>query len=170
MLYVKWILKNVISLFQVGSLSIVCCLLKGFSAVYIVAGCLVVLPIAFVTGQGSDDYVKFAWPLFYALTNITVVSKCPVGTRKYNYPTMKSVSLFWMYYHSLSLVILTIFYSVDILPFDVATTRLSDPILFYSVTSVTLLMGPLSILFLISLKNTVKKVDKSSERYLWSYY
>ena len=150
-------------LFQVGSLGIVCCLLKGWSALYIFTGSLLVFLIAFKTFKYGDDtmlaierYTQIGGSLFYGLANITVVSKCPLGNRKDNFSTMMYVSLFWMCYHTLSLIILTICYYMDVLPVEVATTRLSDPVLFYSVTTATLLMGPLSILSLKLLKNIAK--------------
>ena len=138
---------------------------------YILSGGILVLPIAyrafFHQREAYDE--KFALPFFYALTNITVVSKCPLGDRNDNYRPMKFVSLVWMCYHCLALIILTICYSVDVLPVDVATTRLSDPVLFYSLTSVTLLMGPLSVLSLRWLMDTVKNLKGwNEENQTWS--
>ena len=156
-------------LIQVGSLSIVCCFLRQWSALYIFVGCLFMFFITWKTCGWAFTGEKLGLSLFYGLTNITIVSKCPLGNRYRNYKPMLLVSLFCVVYHSTALLVIIICYTTDvsIFPADISSTRLSDPAVFYSVTSIVLIMGPVSVLALRCLKSTVKQMDVEGDNILW---
>ena len=131
-------------------------------------GCLCSFIAAFKSYE-FDEYdrtdEKIGFALFYALTNITVVSKCPLHNRKDNNKAMHFVSLIWWIYHSVTLVVLIIIYSLDksLLPIDIASTRLSDAKFLYPVAAAVLLIGPISIFSLRWLRYTVKQLEGAEE-------
>ena len=141
--------------FRVGSLSVVCTLLKGYSGVYIGLGIVIAFVTAYNTvyNLGSDERVGDS--LFYCLTNVTILSKCPHYNRKKNYKPMFSVSLAWLVYHSLALCSLMFWYSLLPHPAHWAATRLASPAIFYTVCGSLLALAPLSILALWGLKRQV---------------
>ena len=158
-------------LIQVGSLSIVCCFLRQWSALYIFVGCLFMFFITWKSCWWGLTEWKLGLSLFYGLTNITIVSKCPLASRIMNYKPMLFVSLFCVVYHSTALLIIIICYSIDgsIFPAYISSTRLND----YSVTSIVLIMGPVSVLGLRWLKSTVRQMDVEGDdnhNYLGHYH
>ena len=64
-----------------------CCVLRGWSALYIIVGSFSVFIITYRTFKYGNTEgtlqrsINIGGSLFYALTNITVVAKYPVGTR-----------------------------------------------------------------------------------------
>ena len=70
----------------------------------------------------------------------------------------------WIY-HSVTLVLLLIIYSLDksLLPVDMASTCLSDAKLLYPVAAAVLLIGPISIFSLRWLRYTVKQLEGAEE-------
>ena len=61
--------------FKVGSLTIICTMLKGYSAIYIVAGAVLTFITAYMTAHSYGSDARMGASLFYSLCNITILSK-----------------------------------------------------------------------------------------------
>ena len=157
-------------IFKVGSIAIVCTFLKEYSAIYLGVGAVLAFIVAAYFYHDHDDgYIDdecIGSGIFYALTNVTIVSKCPLGSRKQNFPQMKAVSLVWLVMHTVTLIILMVF----ITAMDPSTHldhwsdhrfRFKDnQALFFATTCAVIASGPISILFLWRLKKQVKAVEE----------
>lgn len=161
--------------FKVGSISVICVLLKGYAVIHLGFGIVVTFVVAFFTyntSAATDE--KAGSALFYSLTNTTIVAKCPLGSRKENYVQMMSVSIIWLILHTTTLVGLMIW--VGLLPdwthldhWSSHRLVLIQPTVFYHTISAILLLGPLSILALRGLKRQVLAVEEKEkgERKFW---
>merc|ERR1712210_242554 len=92
--------------FKVGSIAIICALLKVYAVVYLAIGIVITFVVAFITCYGLKDYKDETTgsALFYSLTNTTILAKCPLADRKDNYRQMMFVSITWLILHSTTLV------------------------------------------------------------------
>ena len=143
-------------IFRVGSLSVVCTLLKGYSAVYIGLGIVIAFVTAYNTVYSNGTDERVGGSLFYCLTNVTILSKCPHYDRSVNYQPMFAVSLAWLSYPSLALISLIFWYTLLAHPAHWAATRLASPAIFYTTSCSLLTVGPISILALWGLKRQVR--------------
>ena len=112
----------------------------------------------------SKDYEE---AFRYSVTNLLVLCSVRELDRKSEYKTMLPLTVFWWIYHSISLLYVLIWYTVnpDSLS-DVSSSRLAEPILFYGLGIVLLVLGPCTLLTLLLLKRTLKKIkhwDKHDE-------
>merc|ERR1711936_1034491 len=94
--------------FKVGSIAIICALLKYYSMIYLGIGMVVTFIVAFFTFPGGYTDEKAGSALFYSLTNTTILAKCPLASRGWNYKQMMLVSITWWILHTTTLVILII--------------------------------------------------------------
>ena len=150
--------------FKVGSIAIICALLKYYSMIYLGIGMVVTFIVAFFTYAGRFIDEAAGSALFYSLTNTTILAKCPLANRKDNYKQMMAVSITWLILHTLTLTMLMIWFgAMDLsgtkFPFhwsDHPFTFHEIPNLFYATTCAVLALGPISILALRRLKRQVK--------------
>ena len=152
--------------FKVGSIVVICALLKGYAVIYLTIGIAITFIVAFLTyntSAATDE--KAGSALFYSLTNTTIVAKCPLGNRKDNYLQMMAVSITWLILHTTTLVGLMIW--VGLLPESTHLDHWSShrftlirPTVFYHTISGILLLGPLSILALWGLKRQVLALEE----------
>ena len=113
--------------------------------------------------------------LFYSMTNVTTLAKCPLKNRSFNYPQMMGVSLSWVVLHMTTLVGLMVW--VGVMPesthldhwYDRNFT-LNDADIFYPTVICILLLGPLSILALWGLKKQVLSLEEKEkgDRKFWN--
>ena len=143
--------------FKVGSIAIICALLKGYAIRYLAIGIVITFIVAFNTYDSSTDE-NAGSALFYSLTNTTILAKCPLADRKDNYKQMMFVSITWWILHSTTLVGLIIW--VGLLPESTHLDHWSQhrfslihPTVFYPTVIGILLLGPLSRVALVGLKN-----------------
>ena len=153
-------------IFKVGSIAIICALLKEYSAIYLGLGICITFIVALFFSNGSYSREKrIGSALFYCLTNVTILAKCPLGTRNDNDPQMKAVSVTWWILHTLTLIVLMIWFGA----MDLSTHRLhwsdyrfifhENPFLFCGITSIDLVFGPISIWFLWGLNRNAERND-----------
>ena len=143
-------------LFKVGSLVISITMLKAYSAVYLGIGVGLAFSVAWVTCPRNNKDDRMGYSLFYCMTNVTIVAKCPLENRRHNFKTMMSVSLVWLVWHYFAIITLMVWYrELPHLP-HWKDTYLATPAIFYSSTSAMLLLGPLSIWNLWMLPKQVK--------------
>ena len=159
-------------LFKVGSLTIICAYLKAYALIYLASGVVITFIAAYTSFKygsmfGRDQKVGSA--LFYSLTNITILSMCPMNGRKLNYPQMVAVSATWWVLHSAMLVSLMIW--AGALPESTHLDHWSEPrfalhsdlfgpIGLYLAVLLILFFGPLSLMCLWDLKNKVKAFER----------
>lgn len=93
-------------LFKVGSITVICAFFKVYSVFYLASGIVITFFVAYnkFNGLTQTSDKKTGSALFYSLTNITILAKCPVNNRALNYPQMFAVSLTWLILHSTTLV------------------------------------------------------------------
>ena len=161
-------------LFKVGSIAIICTLLKGYAAIYLVLGILTSFIVAYKTYDTSiniDERIGFS--AFYALANVTILAKCPMENRQTNFRTMMPVSTTWLILHTTTLVGLMLW--VVALPTSTHFTHWFDQTVFLTkpailcpvVCVLVLLLGPLSIFCLRCLRTQVLSFeDKEKEEKL----
>jgi hypothetical protein len=159
--------------FKVGSIAVICALLKVYAVIYLAIGIVITFIVAYNKYSGLKDE-QAGSALFYSLTNTTILAKCPLTDRKSNYKLMMAVSITWLILHTTTLVTLMIW--VGVLP---ASTHLDhwsshrfaliQPTIFYPTIEGILLLGPLSILALWGLKRQVKALEENEngERTFW---
>ena len=148
-------------IFKVGSIAIICAFLKDYSAVYLGIEIFLTFIVAFFFYGESGMDERTGSGLFYCLTNVTILAKCPLGRRKENYPQMMAVSITWLILHTLTLIGLMIWFGA----MDPSThlphwsehrfTFHQNPSLFYTLASAMIVFGPISILSLKSLEGQV---------------
>ena len=154
--------------FKVGSIAIICALLKYYSMIYIGIGMVVTFIVAFFTYPGGYTDEKAGSALFYSLTNTTILAKSPIGNRKNNYPQMMAVSITWLILHSSTLVFLMLWVaalpdSTHLAHWSSHRFALIQPTIFYLTTVGILILGPLSILALWGLKKQVKALEEKEK-------
>ena len=150
-------------IFKIGSFAIICTFLQEYSAIYLGIGICLTFIVTFCYEDFSTDK-RIGVGLFYCLTNVTILAKCPLGSRRHNYPHMMAVSITWLILHTLTLTMLMIWFGA----MDLSGTKFpfhwSDhpfifheiPTLFYATTCAVLALGPISILALRRLKRQVR--------------
>ena len=154
-------------IFKVGSIAIICILLKKYVVIYLVLGILTNFIVAFKTydtGINIDEKIGFS--TFYALANVTILAKCPLENRQINFRAMMNVSMTWLILHSTSLVGLMLW--VGALPTSTHFAHWSDqtlfliePTLFYpAICALIFLLGPFSIFCLRCLQTQVLSFEK----------
>merc|ERR1712210_18888 len=77
--------------FKVGSIAIICALLKVYAVIYLAIGIVITFIVAFnkYYDDDCDDTDEQAGSaLFYSLTNTTILAKCPLANRRWNYMQM----------------------------------------------------------------------------------
>ena len=89
--------------FKVGSIAIISALLKVYTVIYIALGIVICFVVASKYHVGANRDEKAGSALFYSLTNITVLAKCPLKNRAMNYPQMMAISITWLFLHSTTL-------------------------------------------------------------------
>ena len=148
-------------IFKVGSIAIICTLLKEYSAIYMGIGIFLTFVMACYFYWLKDIEGRIGSAIFYSLTNVTILAKCPLGSRKENYKQMLAVSVIWMILHTFTLLVLIIWFgAMD------PSTHLphwsehrfafhQNPTLFYTAASAMIVFGPISILSLRSLEDQV---------------
>ena len=157
-------------IFKVGSIAIICVLLKKYAVIYLVLGILTNFIVAFRTydtGVNIDEKIGFS--AFYALADVTILAKCPLENRQLNFRAMMNVSITWLIMHSTSLVGLMIW--VGVLPtsthFDHwldKTVFLIQPTLFYpAICLLIFLLGPFSIFCLRCLRTQVLSFEEEEK-------
>ena len=161
-------------MYRVASLAIITTITREFSIVYILVGLLISFCVAYRKFNNDNGVgIRMGAALFYSITNLTILAKCPLGTRKENYPVMKALSVTWVILHSLSLVSMIIWVSLPTtyhLPHWANTQRLgllSNLPVFYGICGALLILGPVTILTLASLKRQVKDMEEEGKRKLW---
>ena len=169
--------------FKVGSIAIICAFLKDYSAIYLGIGICITFIVAFNFYSAIQDYrntedEKTGSGLFYCLTNVTILAKCPLGSRKENYRQMMAVSITWLILHTLTLIMLIIWFgAIDPsthLPHwsDHRFTYHENPALFYATTCSVIVFGPISILALWRLKRQVEALGREENKHVmfwWGY-
>jgi len=155
--------------FKVGSIAVICALLKAYALVYLVIGIAITFIVAFFTyDRSATTDEKAGSALFYSLTNTIIVAKCPLGSRKDNYVQMKAVSISWLLLHTTTLLSLMIW--VGLLPESTHLDHWSShrlvlirPSVFYHTVSGILLLG------LLGLKRQVVDLGEKEkgERKFW---
>ena len=145
-------------IFKVGSIALICTFLKEYSAIYLGIGVCLAFIVACHFYATTFTEEKISSAIFYSLTNVTILAKCSLGSRKENYPQMMSVSTTWLILHTLTLTVLMIWFGA----MDPSThlshwsdhrfTFHENPALFYATTCAVLVFGPISILALWGLK------------------
>ena len=163
-------------IFKVGSIAVICTFLKVYAAVYLAVGILAAFIVAYKNGSGKrNEDTKIGSALFYSMTNVTTLAKCPLKNRSFNYPQMMGVSLSWVVLHMTTLVGLMVW--VGVMPesthldhwYDRNFT-LNDADIFYPTVICILLLGPLSILALWGLKKQVLALEEKEkgDRKFWN--
>jgi len=144
--------------FKVGSLAIICTILRVYSIIYIGFGVFFSLGLVYWKTSDGNFFIGLAYGIFYGLTNLVVLCRLPDGyARKYQYPTLMTVSSFWLICHTVCLLSILIIYSVDSTDLlNVSSTRLADPIVFYFMVVSLLLLGPSTLSNLMGLRDTLK--------------
>ena len=143
-------------IFKVGSIAIICTFLKEYSAIYLGIGICITFIVASDFRFSTDERTGIG--LFYCLTNVTILAKCPLGSRNQNFPQMTAVSITWLILHTLTLIVLMIWFGA--MELSTHLPHWSDHrfafhenlTLFYATTCVVLFFGPISILALWGLK------------------
>merc|ERR1712079_166175 len=166
-------------MFKVGSLTVICAYLKAYAMIYLAVGVVITFIAAYICsiygmyGMGGSDQ-KAGSALFYSLTNITILSMCPMNGRKLNYPQMVAVSATWLFLHSAMLVILMIWAgafpeSTHLDHWYEHRFALHPDLLNYVASVLIIIFGPLSLVCLWDLKKTVKAFEReeAGERKLW---
>ena len=155
--------------FKVGSIAIICALLKGYAVIYLAIAIAITFIVAFNTyDDGYTTDKKTGSALFYSLTNTTILSKCPLQNRRWNYKQMIAVSITWLILHTTTLVSLMIWAgalpeSAHLEHWSSQRFALIQPTIFYPTIICILLLGPLSILALWGLKKQVKVLEEKEE-------
>ena len=151
-------------IFKVGSISIICTFLKGYSVIYLSVGVFIAFIIAFIVSYRYNECERAIFSaIFYSLTNVTILAKSPRESRKDSYPQMLTVSITWLTLHTLTLIMLMIWFgtldSSIHLPHwsEHRFTFRENPALFYSTTCAMIVFGPMSIFALWRLKRQVKR-------------
>merc|ERR1712210_217619 len=67
--------------FKVGSIAIICALLKVYAVIYLAIGIVITFIVAFNTYDFNSKDEKAGSALFYSLTNTTILAKCPLASR-----------------------------------------------------------------------------------------
>lgn len=152
-------------MFKVGSLAIICTMLKAYSAIYLSVGIILAFIISYkaIETEKVTDDERLGVSLFYALCNITIVSKCPMYNRKGNFKPMMGVSIMWLIFHSMAMILLMIWYGALPTSYHLAhwpSTHVSSKAFFYPFCNILLfIIGPLSILALWTLRRQVKAME-----------
>ena len=154
--------------FKVGSIAVICALLKVYAVIYLAIGIVITFIVAFNTYDFDDTDEQAGSALFYSLTNTTILAKCPLVNRRWNYNQMMAVSITWLILHTTTLVGLMIW--VGLLPDSTHLDHWSShrfaliqPTIFYPTIVGILLLGPLSTLALWGLKKQVKALEEKEE-------
>jgi len=154
-------------IFKVGSIAIICILLKQYVVIYLVLGILTNFAVAFKTYDTAINIdEKIGFSAFYALANVTILAKCPLENRQLNFCAMMNVSMTWLILNSTSLVGLMLW--VGALPTSTHFSHWSDqtvfmlePTLFYpAICALVFLLGPFSIFCLRCLQAQVLSFEK----------
>ena len=161
--------------FKVGSIAIICALLKFYAVIPVAIGIVLAFIVAFKTYSLRGFTSQQAGSaIFYSLTNTTIVAKCFLENRKHNYRQMMAVSKSWLIVHSTTLVGLAIW--VGALPESTHLYHwsshhfiLTHSSIFYPTVISILLLGPLSIIALRVLKKQVLALEEkeTGERKFW---
>ena len=69
-------------LFKVGSITVICAFLKVYAVVYLALGIVITFIVAYNKYDGDLKDEKAGSALFYSLTNIIILAKCPLNNRK----------------------------------------------------------------------------------------
>ena len=154
--------------FKVGSIAVICALLKAYTVIYLGFGIIITFIVAFNKYDSGDKDEKAGSALFYSLTNTTILAKSFLANREDNFKQMMYVSISWLILHTTTLVGLIIW--VGILPDSTHLDHWSShrfaiiqPDIFYPTIGGILLLGPLSILALWGLKKQVKALEEKEE-------
>jgi hypothetical protein len=157
--------------YRVGSSVVVLSLLPWhYAALYFTVGSLLAFTVV-LWSRGcrptNDEDVGTA--LFYALTSITVLAKCPLASRAANFHLMLRVSLVWLALHSAALAgLLAAVGRGHWAPRPAHRLGLTgDQRTFRAVCGALLALGPASILALMLLRRQVEAMDRLSSRMLW---
>jgi len=158
--------------YRVSSLAIITALLKQYAILYIGFGVVLTFVVTYIKAvQYSDKENCLIFGMFYALTNTTITSKCPLRNRKENYPLMMVVTITWVILHTIALATLMVLVSLPPSnhPMDhwANTNRLGlidDLPTFYGICGAIILLGPISILALVWLKKQVNDMQVEGGR------
>ena len=80
-------------MFKVGSITVICAFLKVYDVIYIALGIVITFIVAYKCYVNDNTDEKAGTALFYSLTNVTLLSKCPLKNRAVNYKQIMPVSL-----------------------------------------------------------------------------
>ena len=155
-------------MFKVGSITVICAFLKVYAVIYIALGIVITFIVAYKCYVNDNTDEKAGTALFYSLTNVTILSKCPLKNRAVNYKQMMPVSITWMILHTAILVCLMVW--VGILPESTHLDHWSEhrfaliqATAFYPTVIGIVLLGPLSIIALWGLKKQVLAFEEKEE-------
>ena len=155
-------------MFKGGSITVICAFLKVYAVIYIALGIMITFIVAYKCYVNDNTDEKAGIALFYSLTNVTILAKCPLKNRAVNYKQMMPVSLTWMILHTAVLVCLMVW--VGVLPDSTHLDHWSEhrfalikATAFYPTLIGIVLLGPLSIIALWGLKKQVLAFEEKEE-------
>lgn len=156
-------------IFKVGSIAVICAFLKDYSAVYLGVGIFLAFVVVVRYSHDVMWDTRIGSGIFYCLTNVTILAKCPLADREKNYTEMMAVSITWLILHTLTLIGLMIWYGA----MDPSThlphwsnhrfTFHENQALFFATTCSVLVFGPISILALWRLKRQVNALEEKED-------
>ena len=153
---------------RVGSLVVICSLLREFSLIYITTGLVISFLVSCsISAPDTPKDVQLATATFYSLCNVATIAKFPVGSRSQNYPHLMAVSLVWLCLHSLCLLSLLLWLGLlppSTHPVHWTITRLDSATVFYPVVVALLVLGPLSLLAVRGLKGQPEVLQDEYEK------
>ena len=97
--------------------------------------------------------------LFYSVTSVLILTKHDEADRKSIYRKVWALTMFWMIYNSLSLLTVLLWFAIEpISLLYLPSSRLVDQTLFYSLVIPLLTLAPFTLLTLMGLRATLKKM------------
>ena len=149
-------------IFKIGSIAIISAFLQRYVIIYICGGTILSIIVAFAYFNNCREHERLSNAIMYGLMNITILVKTLLGSRKEQYPTMMAVSQAWLILHTVTLMMLMVWFGA----MDPSTHLAhwsehkfffyNNMALFYTATTTAIIFGPISIFSLWGLKKQVK--------------
>ena len=149
-------------IFKVGSIAIISTFLKRYVMIYICLGTILTIIVAFYYFNNNREHERLSTAIMCGICNITILVKTTLGSRKENYRTMMAVSLAWLIFHTVTILMLMVWFGAMDPSTHLAHWKqprfffYNNMALFYTATSGIIVFGPISIFSLWALKRQVK--------------
>jgi len=160
---------------RVGSIAVLTTMWQHYAVIYIGVGLLLTFIVVFRSTNylGAATDVRAGLALFYVLTNVTILAKCPLGNRHTNHQHMIEVTWIWSLLYGVVLGYTSLMIHAGGIDSDngyfewrepwanhYKLAILASPWVFHLTSAILVALGPLTHVALVMLQKIIVAEDK----------